>query len=50
MEKVFLTGANGHVGANTTRELLKQGHEVVAFVREGADLRGLDGLVQNQGT
>lgn len=38
MAKVFLTGANGHVGVNTARELLKQRHEVVAFVRKGAEI------------
>ena len=42
--KVLLTGANGHVGANTARALLKRGHEVVAFVRASSDLRGLEGL------
>ena len=42
--RVLLTGANGHVGANTARELLNRGHEVVAFVRSTSDLRGLDGL------
>jgi dihydroflavonol-4-reductase len=42
--KVLVTGANGHLGANTIRELLKRGHEVVAFVRPTADLRGLQGL------
>lgn len=45
--RVLITGANGHIGANTVRELLNRGHEVVAFVREGADLRGLDGLDVN---
>ncbi len=42
--RVLLTGANGHVGANTARALLADGHTVVAFVRPNADLRGLDGL------
>jgi dihydroflavonol-4-reductase len=42
--KVLLTGANGHLGANTIRELLKRGHDVVAFVRPTADRRGLAGL------
>lgn len=42
--KVLLTGANGHVGANTARGLLARGHDVVAFVRPTSDLRGLDGL------
>lgn len=42
--KVLVTGANGHLGANMTRSLLERGHEVVAFVRPTADLRGLEGL------
>ncbi len=42
--KVLVTGANGHIGANVTRELLAQGHEVRAFVRSSGDLSGLDGL------
>lgn len=42
--RILLTGANGHLGANTARELVKQGHEVVAFVRQTSDLRSLDGV------
>lgn len=42
--KVLVTGANGHIGAHTVRELLKAGHQVVAFVRESADLRSLQEL------
>ena len=44
MSRVLVTGANGHLGANTVRALLGHGHEVVAFVRPSADLRGLAGL------
>ena len=44
MARVFITGANGHIGAHTTREVLKRGHEVVPFVRKTSDLRGLEGL------
>jgi dihydroflavonol-4-reductase len=42
--RVLLTGANGHIGANTARSLMQRDYEVVAFVREGADLQGLEGL------
>lgn len=42
--KILVTGANGHIGAHTVRLLLKAGHEVVAFVRETADLRTIEGL------
>jgi len=44
MSRVLLTGANGHLGANVVRALLKHGHQVVAFVRPASDLRGLAGL------
>lgn len=42
--RVLVTGANGHIGAHVVRQLIDAGHEVVAFVRPKADLRGLDGL------
>ena len=41
--KILLTGANGHLGANIARQLLKREHEVVAFVRQTSDLRSLKG-------
>ncbi|MBI3158365.1 MAG: NAD-dependent epimerase/dehydratase family protein [Chloroflexi bacterium] len=41
---VLVTGANGHIGANVTRALIKAGYDVRAMVREGADTRGLQGL------
>lgn len=44
MQTALVTGANGHIGSNLTRELLSRGINVVALVRENADLRGLDGL------
>lgn len=43
-ETILVTGANGHIGANCVRDLREHGYEVVAMVREGADLRGLHGL------
>ncbi|RMF18654.1 MAG: NAD-dependent epimerase/dehydratase family protein [Gammaproteobacteria bacterium] len=42
--RVLVTGANGHIGAHVVRQLIVEGHEVVAFVRPRADLRGLEGL------
>lgn len=42
--RVLVTGANGHIGANLIRELLRLGYDVVPFVRETSDLRGLEGL------
>lgn len=44
MARVLVTGANGHLGANTVRALLNHEHQVVAFVRPTSDLRGLEGL------
>jgi dihydroflavonol-4-reductase len=44
MSRVLVTGANGHLGANIVRSLLRQGHGVIAFVRHNSDLRGLAGL------
>ncbi|MBX3229404.1 MAG: NAD-dependent epimerase/dehydratase family protein [Labilithrix sp.] len=44
MNRALVTGANGHIGSNLVRELLDHDYAVVAFVRDGADLRGLDGL------
>jgi dihydroflavonol-4-reductase len=44
MTRILVTGANGHVGANVVRSLLRRGYEVVAFVRQTSNLRGLEGL------
>lgn len=44
MTRVLVTGANGHLGANTIRALLQLGHKPVPFVRTTSDLRGLAGL------
>lgn len=44
MARALVTGANGHIGANLVRLLLEAGYEVVPFVRESSDLRGLEGL------
>jgi dihydroflavonol-4-reductase len=42
--RVLVTGANGLVGANLVRELLRDGDEVRAFVRPSSDRRALSGL------
>lgn len=42
--KVLVTGANGHIGANVVRSLLKQNYQVKAFIRKESDTRGLEGL------
>lgn len=41
MNRILVTGANGHIGAKIVRSLLKHGYEVVPFVRTTSDLRGL---------
>jgi dihydroflavonol-4-reductase len=41
--KCFVTGAAGFIGANLAHLLAGQGHEVIALVRTGSDLRGLEG-------
>lgn len=43
-KKILVTGANGHLGVNTIRALLKNGHEVTAFVRKTSNMSGLNGL------
>src|SRR4051794_30776097 len=42
--RVAVTGANGLLGAHVVRALTAAGHDPVAVVRRGADLRGLTGL------
>ncbi|MGA7829221.1 MAG: hopanoid-associated sugar epimerase [Geobacteraceae bacterium] len=44
MEKVFITGATGFIGANLARELVESGCKVRALVRSGSDRRNLAGL------
>ena len=44
MTRVLVTGANGHVGADLVRSLIKKGYVVAPFVRPTSDLRGLTGL------
>ena len=41
---ILVTGANGLIGSHIVRSLLKRDYAVRALVREGADLRNLDGL------
>lgn len=42
--RVLVTGANGHIGCNLVRDLVEHGYEVVPFVREGAVVKGIEGL------
>ena len=43
-ERAFVTGSTGFIGSAVVRALLKEGHEVVAFVEPGVDAAALDGL------
>jgi dihydroflavonol-4-reductase len=42
--KTLVTGANGLLGSNLVRELLKRNHEVSVLLRKGADDRTIRGL------
>ena len=42
--KSLVTGANGFIGSSIVRELLKDGVEVKALVRETSNLQNLEGL------
>lgn len=42
--RALVTGANGLIGANLVRELLRQGAEVTGLVRPSSRLDGIDGL------
>ena len=42
--KVLITGASGHLGANLTRRVLDDGHEVRVLLQEGANNGAVDGL------
>jgi dihydroflavonol-4-reductase len=44
MTRIFVTGANGHIGSNTVRSLLQRGYDVIPFVRSTSDLRGIEKL------
>ena len=42
--KAFVSGATGFIGASIVRELLKDGHEVRALARPGANRKNITGL------
>ncbi|TDQ09957.1 NAD-dependent epimerase/dehydratase family protein [Pedobacter metabolipauper] len=44
MKKILLTGATGYLGKNLLKGLLKEGHEVIALVRESSDVRYITAL------
>lgn len=42
--RALVTGANGLIGANLARVLVRAGHQVTGLVRSGSDLSGIGGL------
>lgn len=42
--RVFVTGANGHIGSHVVRAVHEAGASAIAFVRPGSDRRALDGV------
>ena len=42
--KAFVTGATGFIGASIVRELIREGHQVRALVRPGANRKNIAGL------
>ena len=44
MNAILVTGANGHIGCHLVRACRDAGHRPIAFVRRGADRRGLAGV------
>lgn len=46
--KVLVTGADGLLGNNLIRELLKRNYNVTAFIFEGSDSRTMDSLSINK--
>lgn len=47
MKKVIITGAAGFVGANLTRRMLADGHEVCLLVRPNSDMWRLQSIVKH---
>lgn len=41
MKKVLITGANGFLGANLTRELYRMGFDIRVLIRPSADVKGI---------
>lgn len=46
-KRVIITGATGFVGANLTRALLKQGHDVHLFLRQNFNSWRIDSITND---
>ncbi len=44
MSRVFLTGSTGMIGSNIAEQLVEQGDDVRALVREGSDATPLEAM------
>ncbi len=44
LRKTLVTGATGFTGGNVAKRLVKEGNDVVAFVRESSDTAGLESI------
>ena len=47
MAKILITGAAGFIGANLTRELIKNGNEVNIIIKETSDLWRINDVISN---
>ncbi|MFX1705401.1 NAD-dependent epimerase/dehydratase family protein [Chitinophaga sp. CC14] len=44
MKKVLITGANGFLGSNLTRELYRMGFDIKIIIRPSADVKGIEDI------
>ncbi|WP_142685240.1 NAD-dependent epimerase/dehydratase family protein [Chitinophaga polysaccharea] len=44
MKKILITGANGFLGSNLTRELYRMGFDIKILIRPSADVKGIEDI------